>query len=241
MNSSKPGAEKTATARMSSFPILSTEIHVSAGMNTVEPPWTTLAAFPKCTRAVPLSKNRISSPLGCLWGSMAPPLRMFAVINTKCDEPPFLGSTFRMKVSPGSGCPGQPLTTRRSPSSFSRMSGVVWETWAACGDDASGAEMFAHTKIAQTAILGRTIRIRWLPKIDARKSLVRVTLQFKLAKHLDFTQNPLQQLSGHANVDPDVVRSRDDLGCKPDNRQPQGNHLISDVDFLSNQQVRCRK
>jgi hypothetical protein len=164
MNSSKPGAEKTATARMASFPILSTEIHVLAGINTVEPPWTTLAVSPKCTRAVPLSKNRISSAPGCLWGSMAPPLRMSAVIKTKCDEPPFLGSTFRMKVSPGSGCPGQPLTTRRSPSSFSRMSGVVWGRWAACGDEANGVEVFTHTKIAQTAILGRTIRMRWFPQ-----------------------------------------------------------------------------
>jgi len=87
-------------------------------------------------------------------------------------------------VSPGSGCPGQPRTTRRSPSSFSRMSGVVWGTWAACGDEASGAEVFTHTTIAQTAILGRTIRMRWLPTMDARRSLMRVMLQFKLAKHL---------------------------------------------------------
>jgi hypothetical protein len=40
-------------------------------------------------------------------------------------NPPFFGSIFRMKVSPGSGCPGHPRTTRRSPSSFSRMTGVV--------------------------------------------------------------------------------------------------------------------
>jgi hypothetical protein len=114
---------------------------------------------------------------------MAPPPRRSAVIKTKCDEPPFLGSTFIMKVSPESGCPGQPLTTRRSPSSFSRMSGVVWLTWAACGGEAIGTEVFTHTKIAQTAILGRTVHMRWLPTMDARKSLMRVMLQFKLAKH----------------------------------------------------------
>lgn len=103
MKSSKPGAEKTATALMGSLPMLSTEIHVSAGINTVDPPCTTLTELPKWTLAIPVSKYRISSAPGCLWAGMAPPLRMSAVKKTKCEEPPFLGSTFKMKVSPDPG------------------------------------------------------------------------------------------------------------------------------------------
>lgn len=67
--------KKTATARMSSLPKLSTEIQGWAGMKTVEPPWTSLVVTPTCTRAVPLSRNRISSAPGCLGASMARPGR----------------------------------------------------------------------------------------------------------------------------------------------------------------------
>src|ERR1035441_10231315 len=64
---------------------------------------------------------------------------MLAVSKTKCEDPPFFGSTLRMKVSPGSGWPGHPRTTRRSPSSFSNIRGVALGAFIACGFGPGGA------------------------------------------------------------------------------------------------------
>src|SRR5580658_8659106 len=87
---------------------------------------------------------------------------MSAVIRTKCFDPPFFGSTFRMKVSPGSGCPGHPRTTRRSPSFFSRMSGVGVVTLAARDVELDGEFALPHTTAAHNAILLMAIRMRRL-------------------------------------------------------------------------------
>lgn len=72
------------------------------------------------SRAVPFCKKRNSSASGCRWVSIFFPTGMLAVSGTRREDPPFFGSILRMKVSPGSGCPGHSRTTQRSPSSFSK-------------------------------------------------------------------------------------------------------------------------
>jgi hypothetical protein len=81
---------------------------------------------------------------------MAPPGAMSAVKKTRRDDPPFLGSTFKMNVSPGSGCPGQPRTTRRSPSFFSMISGVGVVAFAVCDCGVDGFVAQPQTRPAQT-------------------------------------------------------------------------------------------
>src|ERR1019366_4532040 len=82
---------------------------------------------------------------------------MLAVSKTKCEDPPFFGSTLRMKVSPGSGWPGHPRTTRRSPSSFSNIRGVALGAFIACGFGAGGAAAPTHTRIAPTLVKRRVV------------------------------------------------------------------------------------
>jgi hypothetical protein len=112
MKSSNPGAEKMAIRLMASLPRLSTEIDVPAGMKTVAPACATLTEPPRCTRAVPVCKNRISSVY--------------------------------------------PRTIRRSPSSFSRMTGVVAFTCAL------GAVAAAQARRTQTSVIMGALRIRRL-------------------------------------------------------------------------------
>src|SRR5450631_3287281 len=150
MYSSKPGAEKTVTTLTTSLPILETEIHVLAGMYTVAPACTSFTVSPKVTLAVPDCRKRISSALGCLCVTISPRGASSPVKKTRCEEPPFCGSTLMMKVSPGSGCPGQPLTTRRSPSAFSRTSGTVLGARVVCDGGPDGALLHPHERAAQT-------------------------------------------------------------------------------------------
>src|SRR5271156_50869 len=66
IKSSELGEEKTAKELIMSFPIFSTEIQVLAGMKTMAPACTSRTASPKCTRAVPDWRKRISSESRCL-------------------------------------------------------------------------------------------------------------------------------------------------------------------------------
>jgi hypothetical protein len=69
------------------------------------------------------------------------------VFNTRCDEPAFLGSTFKTK------CAGKDsdLNTLRSPSSFSRIRGVVFVTLVDCG--AAGRCVTARAKAKTVQVL----------------------------------------------------------------------------------------
>src|SRR5271166_4491888 len=59
---------------------------------------------------------------------------MSSVPKTKCDEPPLLGSTFRMnrESEAASDDPSIGLQTRRSPSSLSRMRGTPFVVFGVC-------------------------------------------------------------------------------------------------------------
>jgi hypothetical protein len=57
----KTRRRKNTDQVVGSFPVFVKPIHVSAGMNTVAPAWTTLTTSPKVTVAVPFCMYRISS------------------------------------------------------------------------------------------------------------------------------------------------------------------------------------
>jgi len=149
------------TAFIASVPMLVTAIHVFAGINIVAPPCTSLTLSPKLTFARPFCKKRISSDPGCLWRTIFPPGGKSSVPKTKCDEPPFCGSTFNMKRP---GCPSNPssgLQTRLSPSFFSRMSGATLLALVV------GSFVAAGELAPLTAATTQTAKARWIILTDA--------------------------------------------------------------------------
>jgi hypothetical protein len=56
-----------------SFPMLETETHVPAGMNTVAPACASLTESPNCTRAVPVCRKEDFVGSGVLVGTISPP------------------------------------------------------------------------------------------------------------------------------------------------------------------------
>src|SRR6516225_1188399 len=66
MNSSKPGSEKTNARLMISLPVFLRLIHVSEGIKTIAPAWTSRSCVPNQTCALPVWINKISSWPRCL-------------------------------------------------------------------------------------------------------------------------------------------------------------------------------
>src|SRR5216684_6501752 len=82
---------------------------------------------------------------------------MSSVTTAMCSEPPFLGSTFTMKVTPG-----RVRNSRRSPSFAARINGVGLAA-TGCSTEIPRAASAPQTRIEETPIARRTYRIIPLP------------------------------------------------------------------------------
>src|SRR6516225_4780835 len=103
MNSSKPGSEKTNARLMISVPVFLRLIHVSEGIKTIAPAWTSRSRVPSQTCALPVWINKISSWPRCLCLGMMPPTGISSVPANIFCEPPFLRSILIVNGPVGTG------------------------------------------------------------------------------------------------------------------------------------------
>src|ERR1700731_342098 len=87
---------------------------------------------------------------------------MSSVTTAMCSEPPFLGSTFTVKVTPG-----RVRNSRRSPSFAARINGVGLVA-TDCSTKIPHAAIAPQTRIEETPIAHRTYRITPLPSSRVR-------------------------------------------------------------------------
>src|SRR5262249_14810814 len=102
-NSSNPGSEKTKARLMFSLPVFLRLTHVSEGMKTIAPAWTSRSCVPSQTCALPVRINRISSWPRCLCLGMRPPAGTSSVPANIFWEAPFLRSILIVNGRVGTG------------------------------------------------------------------------------------------------------------------------------------------